>query len=443
MHHKGRRDVPPMFAMKHFAFDVDLGNLFTKSKTVPRVVIDGMEVNIPPKGERPKLEAGSSTANGTEETQGDSPNVLIEEVLLTNSMISILPKDRKKTPLQFDLHRVRLQSAGTNVAMKYEAELTNAKPPGEIVSQGTFGPWVKGEPGDTPLDGAYKFEKADLGVFKGIAGILNSTGQFKGTLDSIGVRGEASVPDFRLKKPGNPVPLYTRFEVLVDGTNGNTILQPVHGVLGKTSFTTSGGVIKNPSDAHRTISLDVSMPNGNLPDLLRLAMKGKPFMEGIVMLETKIVIPPLSGKVKEKLQLDGRFELSQGKFLRSTIQDQIDTLSRRAQGQPKNQEIDEVVHQMNGVFQLENEVMTFKSLSFAVPGAGVDLSGSYDLDADMLDFHGALKLQAKVSQTMSGWKRIVLKPIDPFFSKQGAGTFLRIKVEGPADKPKFGRDSGK
>jgi hypothetical protein len=185
------------------------------------------------------------------------------------------------------------------------------------------------------------------------------------------------------------------------------------------------------------------MPNGNLPDLLRLAMKGKPFMEGIVMLETKIVIPPLSGKVKEKLQLDGRFELSQGKFLRSTIQDQIDTLSRRAQGQPKNQEIDEVVHQMNGVFQLENEVMTFKSLSFAVPGAGVDLSGSYDLDADMLDFHGALKLQAKVSQTMSGWKRIVLKPIDPFFSKQGAGTFLRIKVEGPADKPKFGRDSGK
>jgi hypothetical protein len=147
--------------------------------------------------------------------------------------------------------------------------------------------------------------------------------------------------------------------------------------------------------------------------------------------------------VKEKLMLDGSFQLSDGKFLRSSIQDQIDSLSRRGQGQPKNQEIDQVVHQMDGVFQLKSGVMTFKSLLFAVPGAVVDLAGSYDMGSDVLDFHGALKLDAKVSQTMTGWKRVVLKPIDPFFSKEGAGTFLRIKVEGTADKPKFGLDRGK
>ena len=229
----------------------------------------------------------------------------------------------------------------------------------------------------------------------------------------------------------------------MDGTNGNTLLKPVHATLGKSSFTTSGGVIKHDGDEHRTIGLDVKMPNGNLVDLLRLAMKGPPFMEGRIFLNTKIAIPPLSGKVREKLLLDGQFKVSEGKFRRSKIQDQIDGLSRRGQGQPKNEEIDEVVSLMTGDFKLADEMITFHTLSFAVPGAAISLAGDYDLAADALDFRGALKLEAKVSQTMSGWKRWALRPVDPFFAKNGAGTFLRIKVVGTSREPKFGLDRGK
>ena len=79
----------------------------------------------------------------------------------------------------------------------------------------------------------YTFDHADLGVFDGIAGILHSDGKFEGELDSIAVQGQATVPDFRLKMAGNRVPLSTHFDVLVDGTNGNTVLRPVSGTLGK------------------------------------------------------------------------------------------------------------------------------------------------------------------------------------------------------------------
>src|SRR6185369_478625 len=96
-----------------------------------------------------------------------------------------------------------------------------------------------GDPGDSPLAGDYLFEKADLGVFAGVAGILRSTGTFEGTLSAIEARGEATVPDFRLKMANNPVPLTTEFAVLVDGTNGNTVLKPVRATLGSTHFTTS------------------------------------------------------------------------------------------------------------------------------------------------------------------------------------------------------------
>ncbi len=432
MRHKGRRDIPPMFVLRHFTATVDLQTLFTAAKNVPLVTLDGMEINIPPKGERPEMSNGSGESGKTA--------VRIEQVDIRNAMLNILPRDKTKNPLHFDLYEIKLASVAKEEAMRYEAFLTNPKPKGEIHSAGTFGPWASGEPSDTPLSGNYLFENADLGVFKAIAGILRSTGTFEGQLGAINARGEASVPDFRLKMAGNPVPLSTTFEVGVDGTNGNTTLKPVHARLGSTNLVTSGAVIKHDGDSHRTIDLDAHMPAGNMTDVLRLAMKGEPFMSGVLKLDTKIKIPPLDGKVKEKLELDGNFEVTGGKFLRSKIQDQIDGLSRRGQGKPKNQEIDEVVSRMSGDFQLDDQVIAFQSLAFAVAGAAVNLNGSYDLGQDMLGFHGALSLDAKVSQTQSGWKRWVLKPVDPFFSKNGAGTYLKIKIEGSAKEPKFGLD---
>ena len=445
LRHKGRRDLPPMFAMRQFRFDVELRTLLDRVKVLHLVTVEGMQINVPPKGQRPDLAggAGDNSASPSDAAADTKSSVLLEEVIITNAALTILPNSSKKLPLHFNIHRMRLQSAGQGVAMKYEASLTNAKPRGEIESSGTLGPWVADEPGDSHLAGLYNFTNADLGVFSGISGTLQSSGQFEGTLSAVNVKGEATVPDFRLKQVGNPVRLQTRFEVRVDGTSGDTILKPVNGSLGATSFRTSGGIIRHEADLRRTISLNVSMPSGNIQDLLSLAMKGTPFMRGKISLNTKIDIPPLTGSVREKLLLDGQFQLSQARFLKSTVQDQIDTLSRRGRGQPNNTDISGVVSLMAGKFTLANEMVTFQSLSFAVPGSGVDLTGTYDLDRDTLDFHGTLRLQAKVSETMTGWKRWVLKPIDPFFSKQGAGTLLRIQVVGTSKEPKFGRDRGK
>jgi hypothetical protein len=430
---RDRPNAPPLFVVRQFATGIDVGALFRSPIHVPVVTITGLEINLPPKGER------SGPATGTTDSGSGSP-VIIDRLVIKQASLVILPKDKTKRPLHIAIHDVNLQSAGPGVAMKYTCALTNPKPPGEIHSAGSFGPWNIAEPSDTPLTGDYTFDHADLAVFVGIAGILQSTGRFEGELDSITARGEAYVPDFRLKRSGNPVPLRTKFEVLVDGTNGNTVLKPIQATLGSTHFTTSGAVFKHEGDTHRTIKLDVNMPHGRMPDILRLAMGGAPFMEGTLNLQTKLEIPPLDGKVKDKLRLDGRFAITGGHFLKSTIQDQLDGLSRRGQGQPKNQEIDEVISRMTGRFQLDSGVITFQDLTFGVPGANVQLAGNYDLKADMLDFHGAIKLQAKVSQMMTGWKHWLLKPVDPFLSKNGAGTYLKIKVAGTSKSPKFGLD---
>jgi hypothetical protein len=440
MRMRDRPSAPPLFGIRKFTTAIDVGALFDSTKHVPLVTITGLEINIPPKGERPDLSPDDSATDTPDPTGDVKTSVVIDRVNMQTTTLVLLPKDKTKKPLRFAIHDLQLQSAGPGVAMKYDCGLTNAMPPGEIHSSGSFGPWNSLEPGDTPLNGDYTFDHADLGVFIGIAGILHSTGRFEGELDTITARGEADVPDFRLKRSGNPVPLHTKFEVLVDGTNGNTTLKPVTATLGSTHFTTSGAVFKHVGDTHRTIKLDVNMPQGRMRDVLRLAMKGDPFMEGTINLKTKIEIPPLDGKVRDKLRLDGHFDVTEGHFLRSTIQDQIDSLSRRAQGQPKNEEIDEVISRMTGGFKLDDHVITFRDLTFGVPGADVQLDGNYDLHADNLEFHGALKLQAKVSQMVTGWKRWLLKPVDPFLSKNGAGTYLKIKITGNSKAPQFGLD---
>jgi hypothetical protein len=436
MRFAGMRDLPPLFKIRKLYFIVDLGVLAEPRKTVEFVSLDGVEIHIPPKGERPDL----GGANGIGRDSSGKENVLIKDAQFNEALLVIHPRDQSKQPLRFAIDHLRLKSVGVDSPMKYQAALSIPKPPGTLHSDGSFGPWIASEPGDTPLHGDYTFDKANLGIFHAIAGTLTSTGSFDGTLDTVRAKGEASVPNFRLKAVGNSIPLSSHFEVLVDGTNGNTVLEPVHARLGRTNFTTTGAVIKHEDQVRRTISLKVLMPHGDIRDLLRLATKSPPFMEGEINLHSRIDIPPLTGPVKDKLLLDGEFEIRDAKFLRSTIQDQIDQLSRRGQGQPKNQEIDEVVSNMKGAFHLEDQLMTFRSMSFDVPGANVEIAGAYDLDKDVIDFHGALKLDAKVSQTMTGWKRWVFRPADPFFSKHGAGTYLRIKVDGTSKQPKFGLD---
>jgi hypothetical protein len=98
---------------------------------------------------------------------------------------------------------------------------------------------------------------------------------------------------------------------------------------------------------------------------------------------------------------------------------------------------------MQGRFVLANSQVTFSSLSFGIPGATVQLQGTFGLLSQALDFHGTLRLQAKVSQTTTGIKSLLLKPIDPLFEREGAGTVLPIKITGTREEPSFRLEIGK
>ncbi len=88
----------------------------------------------------------------------------------------------------------------------------------------------------------------------------------------------------------------------------------------------------------------------------------------------------------------------------------------------------------------ETPTLSFSNLQFEVPGAAAQVKGSYGLVSDKLDFTGDVRLQAHVSNTMSGAKRVLLKPIDPIFARHNAGTYLPVNVTGNKDHPQIKLD---
>jgi hypothetical protein len=162
-------------------------------------------------------------------------------------------------------------------------------------------------------------------------------------------------------------------------------------------------------------------------------------MRGDVDVDARLDIPPGKGEVLDRMDLAGTFVLARTIFTES-IQDRIDELSRRGQGRPTDERVEDVASNMRGAFQLSNGRLLVKSMTFQVEGAHVRLAGNYDVKRELVNFAGELRLRAKASQTQTGWKSFFLKLFDPLLSRDGAGTVLPITITGTKDNPKFGAD---
>ena len=357
-------------------------------------------------------------------------------------MLRILRRKPGKTPRVFEIGQLDMTDIGADHPWPFRANLTNPTPPGRIQTEGTFGPWQAEEPTQTPLAASYRFENADLGVFDGIAGILNSSGAFKGVLERIEVDGTTRMPAFALADVGNGMPLETRFHSIVDGTNGNTLLQPVEATLGATKIHATGGVVERAGEDGRTVELDVVIDAGRLEDILRLAVKGpQPPMTGVMKLRTKFLLPPGDRDAIRKLRLDGNFSVDRAEFTKAQVQDKVDAFSTKARG-VKDDTPDPVVSNFRGTFKMRDGAIHFSNVTFAMPGARVSVSGRFLMESEALDFRGIVRLDAKLSQLTTGVKSFFLRIVDGLLRHDDI-TVMPITIRGIADQPKVGLDFGK
>ena len=374
------------------------------------VQLSGLDVDIPAKPHLSHEEKEPSPA-APEDIHASVLSFLVDSIDCKNAHLTIETSKPGKLPLEFDIAHVRLTNVSLDHPMHFDAQLTNPRPAGTIVSSGSFGPWVVEDPGETPVGGKYNFENADLGVFNGIAGILNSIGNYQGVLRKLEVNGQTETPNFRLTQFGTALPLETTFQATVDGTNGDTWLHPVRATLGQSHFTAEGEIVGVPLQTlsngitrprGREIALNVNIDRQRMEDFLRLVSKsGTPLMAGQLTLSAKLEIPPGAEPVPEKMKLDGKFLLEDAAFTSAKVQNDVGELSMRGQGEPKDAKNagDQVRSAIESNFTMADGMIMLPNLKYTVPGAEIDLAGKYGLDGSTLNF------KARLEQTprFRGW----------------------------------------
>lgn len=427
----------PLIALGSFTFHANVMGLFVKPMRVGTVHVADMEIRVPPREMRQQAPPRRNKRLKIK--------IVVGKIVFDRSRLILGTLKPDKDPKDFELSHIELRDVGPTRPWDYDATLTNAIPKGDIHATGTFGPWNTESPGDSTVTGQYTFEHADLNTIKGIGGVLSSVGEFTGQLDKIIVDGTTKTPHFSLDTANHPMPLETTFHAIVDGTNGDTYLEPVKARLGGSDFTCSGAVINVKGKGH-IIDLDIDVPNGRIQDFLELAVKTTPVvMTGKLAMKTKLHIHPGKESVSEKIGLRGGFTLREIHFTNPAVEDKVDMLSLRVQGDPKAAKpgAADVSSNMVGQFVMDHGKLTFSKLDYALPGADVKLAGVYTLDGETFEFRGDVRTKAKLSQMVaSRWKSLLLKPVDPFFNKDGAGAVIPVKVSGTKAAPKFGLDLG-
>jgi hypothetical protein len=459
----------PLIRLDEFRFHAPIHYDPQRPIRITVVRLSGLDVDLPPRphfthrAEAEPATGHSDSPSGAAPSTPEKPTgkkgllrFKVEHVECDGAHLTIETSKPGKLPLEFAIAHLAMTDVGGGGAMGFEAELTNPRPKGTVYTKGNLGPWSVADPGESPVSGNYRFEHADLGTFKGIAGILSSTGQYQGTLREMEVDGETDTPDFQLTHFGSPLPLHSKFHARVDGTNGDTQLESVEATLGHSHFWVEGQVVRvipavvqrdGPLGAGHNIALTVKIDHGRMEDFLRLTSRsGTPALNGTLNMKAGLDIPPGQVPVHERLKLSGRFAIDDAQFTSEKIQERIGDLSARGLGNPKDAKSpnqSDVRSAMTGDFSMAGGVITLPALEYTVPGAIIDLKGTYGVDHGSLNFAGFAKMQATVSEMVGGWKGLLLKPVDRFFKKDGAGTKVPIHIDGTREDPHFGLDFGR
>lgn len=432
--HNLKPGSPPLITVDILRIEGSFSGLFTKH--LKSIRASGLRLLIPP--------------FGTEHFQTPPRSTfVIDELSADGANMEVAFRDRSKPPLKFSFHSFAMHEVGSNGPATFAARFSNPAPPGEVTTEGKFGPWNDKNVGETPVSGKYAFQNADLGILGGIGGILSSTGEFSGLLNHIEASGHIHTPQFKVATSSHQVDLSSDFRAVVNGENGDSFLDRVTAQFLNTTISSHGSIASQREQGGKTASLELSATNGRIQDLLLLfTQERRAPMSGAVSFRAHAKLPPGDRPFLEKVELKGAFGIDDGAFAKADTQAQVNRLSKGGlddKGKTREPETSDetsetVLSNLKGQVSLKNGSATFSNLSFAVPGAQAQMHGTYNVITTKIDLHGTLKTDSEPAKTTRGIKTVMLKVLEPFFKKKRRGYAMPVKITGTYHQPSFGLD---
>jgi len=426
---RNRPELPPFAEASRFT--VHLGLLSMYRRHVDVVDVEGLHINVPKKFAEAMGTSGANPPLGR-------PLFSVNHLVTHDGTLNFVGREPNNRPLRFVIHDIDIEDPGVERAMRFTSLVTNPFPSGFVTASGTLGPWNRNDPTQTPLAGMFDLPDGDLSSIAGISGRVASTGTFTGQLTEIRVNGSSRTENFSLEIGGSPVAVSTTFDVTIDGTDGTTVLDRVDAVLIKTPLHFTGVISNSPMPGH-DVTLTVDLKDGRIEDILPLVITSpRPILIGRISSRSRLWLPPGRAPTVQRLQVDGTFDVRAARFTDALMQTTLKELSQRAKGKGKESDISPPIDiDIAGALTLKDGVVRMPRIDAAVPGARFDLSGTYRIGPETLNFTGTARLEASMSQVVGGFKSIFIKPFNRLFSENGSGAIIPLAITGTRQAPEF------
>jgi hypothetical protein len=450
-------DVPPLGSVASVSVEGTWRDLLLLRERVELVDITGLHIVVPPLGSRENHEdfpPGSSASFS-------GPTVLVAQLRIHNSTLDIMRSDGKR--YSFPIRLLTIHNLQKGQALAYSVDMQNPKPTGHIFSTGRFGPMNPQNLGATPLSGDFTFSNVNLHDIGNIGGTLSSAGRFHGTLATIEADATSNTPDFAVGS-GQPTPFSAAVQCVINGLNGDVVLRGVEAKTAATAIHVQGGIMGSP----KVTEVDIAVSDGRVQDVLRPFIHDKVPVAGVVWLHGHAHVDPAKDGTRflDRLKVDGTLDVPAELLTDRPTEQNLSAFSRRAQGvkeskpdpgkagpastgpastdqgsadQESNPSGD-VVSSLKGQVRIRNGVLSTQRMTFEMPGASVDLAGSFNFRDHMVHLNGDLHMQSDISHAATGFKSVLMKPLIPFFKKDKAGAVVPIVVSGSPGTYKVTQD---
>jgi uncharacterized protein involved in outer membrane biogenesis len=417
-------DLPPVGSIQHIRVEGRWLDLFLLRRQIHTVFAEGLQIVIPPVGSRANQEDfPPGSANDF-----TGPTVLIQHLDIRDSQLDILLDNGGR--YTFPIHRLLIANLQQNSRIDYTVDMQNARPSGRILSTGTFGPLFANQLQSTPVSGNVTFTNVALNEIGSLRGTLNSSVRFQGTLASIEVFANSSIPDFAVTD-ARPTPITVTSSGTVSALNGDISLRSIDVLLGHTTLHAQGTIAGSP----KLTQLDLSVTRGRAEDLLHPFLVHASPIAGPIQLHSHATLAPATNGATflQRLTLTGAFDIPSQRLTNPSTETSLTNFSQRAQGLPNPTPADpaaDVLSSLNGDVTIRDGVAHTSRLALQFPGASILVAGTFNLHSSAVAMQGNLRMQSDISHVTTGFKSFLLKPLAPFFRHKPAGAVVPIAITG-------------
>ena len=424
---KSALNLPPLGHVEKMVVEGRWSDLLLLRQRVQTVEVTGLHIVVPPLGSQ----ANHANFPPGSSTDFTGPDTAIEMFKIHNSILEFIENDGKR--LIFPVRELDLAHFEKGQAINYALDMQNAIPSGRIQSHGTFGPLNAKQIGITPVSGTFSFTSVNLHDVGDIAGILSSTGRFRGPLDALEAEADSITPDFSVDD-GKPTRVAGSIQCTVNGLNGDVAMHNIELHAGATTIHAIGAV----EGAPKATNLDIEVKAGRAEDVMRPFITHEVPITGAVWLRAHAYLAPQGRGLRflQRLHVMGAFHVPAERVTDTQKEKSLTAFSQRAQNDKDKKDSDadnantDTLSSLKGSAQIADGVAFSKHLTFQIPGAQADLSGTFNFHTSVVHLAGNLRMDSDISHAATGFKSFLLKPLVPFFKKEHAGALVPIAVTG-------------